>query len=323
MNYQDNIDFCIKEKLINPSDIFIIDGTPLEENLNHFFQFCQENLNYYINKGIITHDVRFIYLNDKKINAFVKTKNNKGVVAFNKGLLEFAYYNFWQNGKIDTFFINKNLRINNLIDNKISFLAYQLNLQFIYYHELAHLFQKSGINKSINLQEQQTRNQTNSYKSHQLELNADLYAVHSISEQLIQYIERISNQSLKNENRFLIKLLSACLIETFFQFSKNTNFYLIEFDHPHPFIRFFNVAIHLSHYIELREKNKGNGLGLFGELIDLYENLLAQGVFSSEYKKLIQSTINYKKNIVTYTYELLQLKDYPYNDAMDVWNEQA
>lgn len=326
MNYDVEIENSINNGILDYANIFDFRDTPNQDLFEGLYTFCRENLNINSERENISSNI-FLFTNSFSVNAKAGFINNYSVILINLGLMKNCIENYFENEKLNEFVENAFPDYIKKYDNPISILAFQITTQFTYYHELAHLFQFTKQKDEIELQERKTDAGNFDIIKHKLEINADTYSSIAIATHLQQYIDKTFGDEINlNIATDTIKILGACLLNYIINFSDNTNIYLNQHSHPHPFLRLLNIVLNISNHIEQMPnlKEKGvllNGKEIFKSIIDFYQELEDNGVFPTKFSDLVYQNAELQKDIINYLAELLNFDNTNYEDAMDIWNK--
>ncbi len=328
MDYKQQIDYAIKNAIVSFGDIFDFEETPNEKLYKDLYLFCRENLDIHFKRKRISHS-SFLYSNDFSINAKAKTKKNQNAIFFNIGLMQDCINKYLCNHALNDFIETKEPDLTANFDSSLSYLAFQINTQFTYYHELAHLFQFSKIATEQELQERSTDGGFDIIK-HKLEINADTYSSICIATHIHQYIDKSFGENINQEIvTKTITIFGACLLEYIINFTDKFELYFEEHSHPHPLIRLLNIILNITNHFSLipvfKEKGvKLEAISLFRNIIDFHKELEDNKIFTTGFSDFIsQYTANIKR-IVSYTSEITNWgDDHTYTDAMSIWNEHV
>lgn len=329
MDYSKDKCYAVKNNILKESDIFDFEGTPNETLYERLYRFSRENLDIQIERGNIPHGC-FLYSTDFGINARAYLTNNKcyGIII-NMGLMHSCIVNYLYNTKINDFFERKQPDLVHIMGSSLSYLIYQTNTLFTYYHELAHLFQFSKTNTINELQERSCANHKFNIVNHKLEINADTYAAICITTHICQYIdEKFENDINQDTVNFIIYLLGACLLDYLISFSNNVPLYYKDNSHPHSLIRMLNVMLNITYHLSSIPTFKEKEIKF--DTIDLFRNILDSHDYLFErcgLKNAIQNRYDLQNlemtNLLSYIEEVTFFDCSDYNDALDVWNRNV
>lgn len=245
--------YQVTQEIINnvgiPSnEIFYYDGTPLEPVFSSYFQFCQENLNIAGNKFGIKPAKIFIR-NDVSINAFASYRNNYFIIGVNAGILVNLYHFFDSKAELfegaSLLFLNAfNQMLTETKDAPIFYLMQQVCSQFTYYHELAHLIQRSPqLSNSIE-EKYFAANSSYSQQQHVYEFDADVYAAEHIAFHLLEFWKKLSIDIRTADNlSYLIAIGASAIFSYFLKLMEGyKEIYFAEHSHPHPLLRVLYIV---------------------------------------------------------------------------------
>lgn len=187
------------------------------------------------------------------------------------------------------------------------------------------MFQFCKKKNEIELSERRTDDNYDLIK-HKLEINVDTYASIAIATHLQQYIDKVFGNKIDQKTATdTIKILGACLLNYVINFSDNTEIYIDNHSHPHPFLRLLNIILNISNHIEsmpnLKEKDISlNGSEIFKSILEFYQDMENNGVFPTKFSDLVYKTEAFYSEILKYMNEILNFDSEDYQDAMEVWN---
>lgn len=326
MNYKQEIDYAIKNTIATFGDIFDFEETPNEKFYKDLYLFCRENLDIHFMRKTLPQST-FLYSTDLNVNA--KAIPKKNAIIINMGLINNCIKKYLYNHDLNDFIESKEPALAAKFDSSLSYLAFQVNTQFTYYHELAHLFQFSKNGTEQELQERSIDGGFDIMK-HKLEINADTYSSICIATHIDQYIDKSFGEHVSQEIvTKTITIFGACLLEYIVNFTDKFELYFEEHSHPHPLIRLLNIILNITNHFSLIPKYKEKEIklepiALFRNIIDFHEELENNNVFTTGFSKSIsQYTANIPK-IVSYTSTIIDLgDDNGFTDAMSIWNEHV
>lgn len=326
MDYKQQIDYAIKNSIASFGDIFDFEDTPNERFYRDLYLFCRENLDIHFRRKTLPHS-SFLYSTDLSVNA--KAIPQKNAIIINMGLINNCIEKYLNNHALNDFIETKEPDLAANYDSSLSYLAFQINTQFTYYHELAHLFQFSKIATGQELQERSTDDEFDIIK-HKLEINADTYSSICIATHIHQYIDKSFGDNINQEIvAKTITIFGACLLEYIINFTNKFELYFEENLHPHPLIRLLNIILNITNHFSLipifKEKAvKLEAIPLFINIIDFHKELEDNKIFTTGFSNFISQYAANIKKIVSYTSEIINLvDDDKYTDAMSIWNKHV
>lgn len=240
MTHRETVIELIDRNSIMIGDAFDYNGHDLEKIFDLYFQFAQTNLDRNDN-AVDIEPARVYFRNQESVNARAGLSSGIYVIGVNKGTIE-KLYDFFIN--LDPIFDNDDLKeykaLDNYLPESLVYLMYQLCTAFTFYHEKAHLLQKSAdVNSFDEEYEFNAVNDAYSQLHHVLELDADLYAAHFCTMHILGYWDVLPSDG--RTAKALI-LLSSCAVASIFSYwlfllKDNNDIYYRASNHPHPVIR--------------------------------------------------------------------------------------
>lgn len=328
MDYKQEIDYATRNNIAKFADIFDFDDTPNEQLYKNLYLFCRENLDIHYRRKSISNS-SFLYSNDFSINAKARAKNNQNSILINMGLMQHCIDKYLFNHDLNDFIESTEPALAAKFDSSLSYLAFQVNTQFTYYHELAHLFQFSKIDSEQELQERSTDGGFDIMK-HKLEINADTYSSICIATHIDQYIDKSFGEHVSQKIvTKTITIFGACLLEYIVNFTDKFEIYFEEHSHPHPLIRLLNIILNITNHFSLIPKYKEKGIKLeavplFTKIIDFHKELEDNNIFTTGFSSFITQYAANIPKIVSYTSTIMDWEDdNGFTDAMSVWNEHV
>ena len=245
-NYEELIKKISSKTGLLESDFFNYIGTPVEPIFASWFRFYHNQLRNHSNYGITP--AAYVFNNKTSFNAAAGKINDYYIISINKGVLMHQAKWFDVNkdlispdSDLFAFCSSQPIAINKLID--------QIFTHFLFYHEMAHLIQKSDL---IFNQMHNELNNSNNYSldNHLFEFDADTFASLYIAEHLIHYTKKHSTLFTKQEDYEHLITIASCAIFLYIQAFKTNDLplYFSESSHPHPLIRTTCVLKTLSNY---------------------------------------------------------------------------
>ena len=330
MDYSQEIENAVKNNIISASDIYDFRESPLENILSLYYAFCRKNLDIHSANEKITPNI-FLINNSTQINAHATLTPAKFfVISLTLGLLKYCYSNYFENLEFHKYFKAHYPETVKMFDNSSNVLAFQICIQFTYYHELAHLFQFRIKTNEIAFNERNNNTIDTPFDriNHVLEINADTYASISVATHIEQYIRNAFEKDISYQLTFnTIRMFCCCLLNYSISLTeKNEEVYFEAHTHPHSFIRLLNIILNISNHIEestyFKEKNiKIESTTLFISVIETYKDLESKNIFSSDFSGIIDKSKGSINKITDYLYSISQFDTKEYGNAMDVWNK--
>lgn len=244
-NYEANKQELINQADVPPEVIFDYEFSPYSELFDQFFEFCRENLLIHEQQYQIA-PARFFYENERnEVNACAMTVPGYSLIMVTAPLLVHFYDHFYRNNNCfdrDPVLGDRYRAIFNEADPP-GYIMYQISTQFTYYHELAHLIQRSAL-LPTRLNEKYGANGApyEEYK-HIIEFDADCHAVNLMMFHILQYVERHPQITGDQEAiQHVISLYAATIFIYFTFLDGGGPVYCRAGDHPHPVVRIIYIT---------------------------------------------------------------------------------
>jgi hypothetical protein len=241
-NYTEIIDDLIAKAQVPSGDIFEYEFSQISDVYERYFQFCQENLTEECDEFGI-QPAKLYYRTEYGINARAGLQNSYFIIGVNMQTIHALYDLFYERNNIfdtDPFLLDNYKELTDKFDIPPGHLMFQLATLFTFYHERAHLIQKSDLlTNSLFEQPTPINPQNFSIERHVIELDADLDAAHKICFHLVEYFKKLDAHDRTVEN--LQKILSIGVASVFSYFllyyKEDVKVYYKENTHPHPLVR--------------------------------------------------------------------------------------
>lgn len=311
----------ITEEIINnagipPADVFDYKDSPIQAVFARYFQFCQENLTERNNEFDI-QPAKFYFRTQLSVNASAGlTPTNYYIVRVNMGTLVKLYDLFYEKNSIfdEAEELSAYELLNKNLDAPLGYLMFQLSSLFTYYHELAHLIQKSPtlplwIDESYILPEGGNYNAD----SHVKEFDADLNGAHLICFHLIEYWKKQKPELRTQESFQMLLSIGGASILSYFLLLPNADrdIYYKDFTHPHPFVR---IAYIVDCFIKVAEINLPeemqvnlNATQITSESFKIADNFFKRVLNNDKIQTFGAVFLTESANIKTYVTELIEL----------------
>jgi len=227
-----------------------------------YFQFCQQNLSEEC--GEFDIQPARIYIRGRlEVNAAATRTANHSIIAINYGLIPHLF-KFFTYG--DSIFEKEELQAYQSLDKTfdLDLLSFQLTTQFTYYHELAHLIQRSPI-QNFWLDELYAKyikeGDGYSLNKHVYEFDADLHGAGNEALHMIDYWKRLENSLQTSTHLGMLLSVGAGAILSYFLLlmEKYANIYYKAGDHPHPIVR---IAYIVDMFVKTAQINLPEGIVL-------------------------------------------------------------
>jgi hypothetical protein len=224
---------------IPKTDVFDYELSPHRDEFDDMFYFYQNTLDRDSKYGIVPSV--FFFNNNTDVNAYAtKTTNGYYVISINKGTIRKLINMFTEKTDSITNVLDEDFsNFEQSLDTSISMLMYLNAVHFTFYHEEAHLIQKSKFLENVICEDTQ-ENGNYSLDKHILEIDADEFSSLSIGSHIFQYAETTFGEKItasQLEKLIIISCSSAFLYILSFNSNKGQNMYYEKKSHPHPIIR--------------------------------------------------------------------------------------
>lgn len=257
-NHKENIKELAQHEAIKDAFDYTVND-PFEV-VEKYFQFCQQNLSEECGEYDI-QPARIYIRADTQVNGYATRTKSNSIIAVNFGTIVTLFRFFTDNRSI---FEKDELKAYQQLDKNfdLDYLAFQLTTQFTYYHELAHLIQRSPINSKW-IDELYTKyireGDGYSLDRHLYEFDADLFGSGQEALHIIEYWKRLASELRTPENLGLLLSVGAGAIFSYFLslMEKYPNIYYKAGDHPHPIIR---ISYIVDNFIKNAEHNLPEGI---------------------------------------------------------------
>lgn len=238
----------LSRDILKPDEVFDFEFSPYFNQFQKIYNSLWKIMDYECNKYSIKNCF-VLYLNDVSVNAKAGKINGINLILINSGTIFWQIKNTIENEKLKKY----NERYNKIFSKvqylKFEELSLQINLLFTFYHEFAHILQKS--NTSLFWINERNDNTDFSIEKHSLEIDADTFSAIHIARHLINYYEK----DFKQFGIKFLKEVSIILCSNLFfyicSFGKSdSDLYYYENSHPHPFIRIMRILFTVGKYFE-------------------------------------------------------------------------
>jgi len=311
-NYADTIEELKANAKVPAGDIFEYEFSEIKDIYQLYFQFCQENLTEECNDFDI-QPAKFYYRTEYGINARAGFQNGYFIIGVNMQTIHSLYDLFYEKNDISEtapFLLENYKELTDNFDVPTGHLMFQLAALFTFYHERAHLIQKSDL-LSTTLFEQPipTNEQGFSIERHVIELDADLDAAHKICFHLVEYFKKLDANDKISENLQKILSLGVASIFSYFllYYKEGVKVYYKEYTHPHPLVR---ISYIVDCFVRVAEINLPEDLKVdLGKTIRegfIIADTFYKSVFNIELVEAFSGQfMNESKNVELYVNELL------------------
>lgn len=240
-NYKTLTDQLIAAGIIDQTDIYDYTADELSIVFDRYFQYCQKALT----EHSLEFDIQpsqFYFKNDFTINAAAGKIQDHYIIRVNMGLIVTLYTKFYAEN--DLFDRDESKEIYRILmssfDVPMGYIMFQMATYITFYHEQAHLIQKSPLLNHF-LSEYNSVPNISNYSSlkHSLEFDADLHAAHCLIFVLKEYWQKLPQQyhNADYANELLALAFGSAFTYMMHLEESYSNIYYKEGTHPHPIIR--------------------------------------------------------------------------------------
>lgn len=265
MNYNLIKSIITANTSISEDEIFDYELSPYRNEFDAAFTFYQEVLHRHNHLDIEPSYV--FYKNNFSVNAIATKQNGIGLIGIHMATLVHLIKRYKERTDllIDTG-NNKFIEFEKQLNTPINELIYQLSCHFTFYHEMAHLVQKSEFLVE-ELSEINDASEEFSQRHHVLEIDADRFSSLYLARHLIQYVkDNIELNEIKINRDQLENLLVIFCSSAFFYLlsfpTNNMEIYYESHKHPHPAVRISIIVHDILSYTIRWFVNDGNPIDL-------------------------------------------------------------
>lgn len=258
--YEEEISELLRNvKGINKNDVYNYIGTDLETKFDEYFNFCLSNLREEC--GMFNIQPSFLYFHNRyDTNAgATKTKpDGKYIIKINYGVVKILHNLFVGS---DSPFFNQGETIEKysgliqiITPQSIPQLMLQYSTLFTYYHELAHLIQRSDYTNTTSIEEISNQQESEDKQQHIREIDADFFAADRLAHHICDYWDEIkkhnSNASIDQLHELVVISMASinCYLAHFQTFPEEIYFY--ENSYPHAANRLLLILGVINDYIK-------------------------------------------------------------------------
>ncbi len=310
----------------NKNHIFEYDLSPYTDEFDEVFGFYQENLGINEKYRIIPSVVFFN--NNQTINAKAGKIDDYYIISLNMGLIV-GLINIFRN-KTDLIREESHKEFFDFeksLDVPIHDLMYQNAVHFTFYHEMAHLIQKSEFLENY-LYENLDNSQGFSERRHLLELDADEFSSLSIGVHILDYAEKTFGSEFNSEQLEKLIIISCSSIFIYFLNFKSyvRKIYFEKMSHPHPSIRIMWIAFSVIEYCTRTLEAKGKKINLttkevYNKTLDFSESIADQFFTTNPVTEYKSSIGEVPLEMISYIGKYQNLKNGDKSLAVNKWNQ--
>jgi hypothetical protein len=227
----------VKNSKPSNAQLFEFKTHALNQDFSLFFKFCQQNL--FIAQKEFRIRPAFIFFSDHfSVNGRAGKINGVYIIDIHSGLLEILKDFFFD--KAAVFNAAKFNFIRQYMDVTLPQLLFQLCTIFTYYHERAHLIQRSSAFFTVETEALISGvSITYSEESHAREFDADLEGSYFCALHILEYFKKLPENARTTATLTMMISLTGSAIFTYFLYLSqgHHNIYYYSEKHPHPMIR--------------------------------------------------------------------------------------
>jgi len=269
----------------------------------------------------------FVFLNDNRINGLALFNEKAILIGITKGMMLWQVQKFFEQDILHEELSFEYAYVISSFDIKVNHLMYQFNLQFAFYHELAHVIQKSELMK-VGLNERADESKEFSFERHSLEIDADSFSSLSLSAHILEYAKKSFGDEIDADKvEALIALLASSFMIYFLSLDNESRVYYYEKTHPHPFVRVMNIITIIVGYLKKAFLREGVNMELDStriarSIIDI-SKIVEKVVLGQNSNKIVEIQLNSdveRSNLRSYFLKIRDVKIKNGKLAVDVWN---
>lgn len=241
--------------IIPQDDIYDYSKDDLKIIFERYFQYCQTALCENSQEYNIQPST-FYFRNDFSVNAAAGKIQDHYIVRVHMGLIVTLYNKFYNENELFDQDESKEIYkvLASSFDVPIGYVMFQLASYLTFYHEQAHLIQRSPLLTSF-LTEYNAAPSPSNYSSlkHALEFDADLHASHCLIFVLEAFWKKLPDQyhTAEYASELLALALGSAFTYMMYLEEGYTNIYYKEGTHPHPIIRITYMLDAMTRIAEL------------------------------------------------------------------------
>ena len=240
MKYSEIVEEFIAKPFYDKDEIFDYQDSPYAQEFDDTFNFYQQTLSENEHFGIVPNR---LYFNTKySVNARAGKSDDYYLISINMGTIVTMLRTFKENSTLSSVANDSFESLKKYLDASIPEIMYQMAIHYTFYHEMAHLIQKSQL-LSLGLYEHSGNSDDFTMEKHLLELDADEYSSISMAAHVTQYSQKIFLDDIsadKVEELFIVVCSAVLLYVLSFPTNKK-ELYFKETTHPHPVIRITRI----------------------------------------------------------------------------------
>lgn len=310
----------LSKKILSPNDIFDFELSPYKSQFEKIYESLFKILDYESEKYSLKN-CYLLYLNDLSINAKAGTIDGNNLILINCGTILWQLQNTIENEQFQKYNEKYNRSFSKIQSLKFEELSLQINILFTFYHEFAHILQKSeSLLSWIN---EKNVNDNFSIQRHSLEIDADTFSAIHIARHLIEYYEKDFKQFGLIFLEEITKILCSNLFFYISSFgNSDADLYYYENSHPHPFIRIMRILFAIGKYFEDDKEINIKKNDIVSKIIDEIFNLQYSKSINNLPKFQKEVTANYE-NMFYYLQKISNYDETKINSSISIYNKFA
>lgn len=236
--YKDEISELLKNNAhIIDKKVYNYIGTDLETEFEEYFNFCLSNLREEYDMFNIQPSFFYFYDTNYSKAFAIRNPNDTYVIGVAKGVLTNLHDLFLQ-PTIASKITSKYIALQSVSTTPINRLMFQFYALFTYYHELAHLIQRSDYTHTALIEEIPNQQESKDKRTHIREIDADFFAADRLANHICDYWAEIKkhNPNASIDQLHELVVISMASINCYLAYSFKTfpeEIYFYENSHPH------------------------------------------------------------------------------------------
>jgi len=258
IDYNRNIELLLSNTFVKEDyhkclySVFRFQDLPVERIFSDHYQFFQE----YLDNHLLDYQIqptKLFYNSCDSINGWAAKENGIGIISINRGSLIQLEYLFDQDPVL--FYAQPELKriekLSNICDSPIWRLMHQTSLLYLFYHEVGHIIQNSSKVSFDVIEETTDQDSSFDQKSHELEIDADMFAAIRLAKHGLQYWRKLQSKNKSKDNLLTIVsiILSGIVVYRLKLFQYSGPFYYRKNKHPHIVIRIAALITNIIDYL--------------------------------------------------------------------------
>jgi hypothetical protein len=238
--YSEIVEEFMAKPFSEEDEIFDYQDSPYAQEFDDTFNFYQQTLKDNEHYGIVPN--RLYFNTEYSVNARAGKSEDYYLISINMGTIVAMLKTFKENPKLAIVAGGSFEVLKKYLDAPIQEIMYQMAVHYTFYHEMAHLIQKSDLLFS-GLYEHSGNSDDFTMEKHLLELDADEYSSVSMAAHITQYSQKVffdGISAVKVEELFIVVCGAILLYVLSFPTNKK-ELYFKEMTHPHPVIRITRI----------------------------------------------------------------------------------